>query len=512
MRSSTSASRSPSAPADPETGRRPLAVLRGALRVVGAVAAALLDAEAHGPRRRASRPTRSPTSPLSRTDGHTASRRRRSRGDVTGDAQQPAAERLWILQRVELLPRSEQRILRDVEHAAASFVTRYARSWTRSNHRSYSCPTRRDHRRTLARRALRLHDARQLGSRPSIEEHCSTGTTLFPPGGSPPPPAAYRPGTKPRTSFASSSGFSRGNQWAAPSMTSRRASGISAAYVSAYASGAEGVRHAHDDERGRGDSPQPAAQLRVVQVRVPAELRRRAERLPHRAGRARPGSPSACPRRRRTRPSRASPRRPGALVGEEHLGELAGVRPNISAIGASSRWSPTGFTSTSLRHVLRVPGRELERHPPAEREPEDRRRVEAEDLPQVEQVEDGVLHAVDLVDALGLPEPGEHRHDARRSRRRAARARRAHALAARGVQVHERGPLPGRGTAGSCRSARRRLGRYDARRRRSTATCRLGRAQRRTAGAAAARANSRPSGNSRQHGMTSREELEVLAR
>ena len=47
-----------------------------------------------------------------------------------------------------------------------------------------------------------------------------------------------------RTSAASSAGFSNGSQCAAPSITSRRASGISAAYVSAWAVGHEAVLRA----------------------------------------------------------------------------------------------------------------------------------------------------------------------------------------------------------------------------------------------------------------------------
>ena len=48
-------------------------------------------------------------------------------------------------------------------------------------------------------------------------------------------------------------------------------------------------------------------------------------------------------------------------------------------------------------------------HPPSE-SPSTAGSVEAEPLPDVEQVEDRVVHPVDLFDALGLTESGEHRH------------------------------------------------------------------------------------------------------
>ena len=84
------------------------------------------------------------------------------------------------------------------------------------------------------------------------------------------------------------------------------------------------------------------------------------------------------------------------------------MRPKMSAMGASARWRPTGFTSTSRPDPLGPAGGQLQRQPAAQRQA--RRRTGAcqvEAVPHVDEVEGGVLDVVDPVDALRLAEARE---------------------------------------------------------------------------------------------------------
>src|SRR5680860_271321 len=127
-----------------------------------------------------------------------------------------------------------------------------------------------------------------------------------------------------------------------------------------------------------------------------------------------------------------------ALVGEEHLRELTWRTPEHLRDRCALDADADGVDEHHATDALRIPGGQLERHPAPERAPEHRRLREVEQLPHVEQMEDRVLHAVDLLDALRLAEPGKHRHDHLVVVGEVLEDR-EHALPGRGVEVHELG-------------------------------------------------------------------------
>ncbi len=194
---------------------------------------------------------------------------------------------------------------------------------------------------------------------------------------------------------------------------------------------------AHDQRRG-ADPPQPVAELGVVQVRVPAEPGGGGhglhDRLDHLEGEVPDlgGVVAHVVERAHHLGHRV------VLVVEQVLGHLAGGTTEDVLDGGAVHVVADRVDQHQVAHPVGVAGGQLGRHPPAQRGADDGGRTQAEGVEQVEQVEGGVLHVVDRLDALRLPEAREDRGHHGEGLRELGQQGQAGSLAGGRVEVDER--------------------------------------------------------------------------